>query len=289
MLLLTSSPPDIWHDANALTLMGIVVAIIFGVAGLIVGIFAVIYPIRNQKRKIEWWCVSEAPVVTFDKTMTSRIQVLLDGKPAEHTRLRVIEVKNTGNTVRSEDYFEPLIFEFSEEVISGEVLDTGLKNPIKPSDHGSFLTLGLKSVQLPPFPLRRGEAIRFAVLLKGESKLNVRGRIDGAITEFDPLGPTVSVRAIKIRLIPVMINVLLILLGIGLILFFSQYPLPGDVQKGGADPFGGALGPNTSTIVGNSAALIGVGLCLSGLGTAVFILTFLNLAIKIIGRKGGGR
>lgn len=212
--------------------MGIVVAIIFGVAGLAVGVFAAIYPVRKQRREIEYWQVSDAPIVTLNDTMASRIQVLLDGKPAEHARLRVIEVRNIGNTVRSEDYFEPLIFEFDEEVIGGEVLDTGPKNPIKPSDRGSFLTLGPKSVQFPLFPLRQGEAIRFSVLLKGQSKLSVRGRIDGTITEFDPLEQTVLVTR-NFRLRPggaTIYGLLMFLIGAGLLLYFSQNPLPGDVQ-----------------------------------------------------------
>ncbi len=186
LLLLLLSPPDIWHDANALTLISIAVAIVFGIAGFSVGIFAAIYPVRRQRRKLEYWRVSDAPIVTVHETMGKKIQVLLNGKSSEQIRLYVIEVKNRENTVRSEDYFEPLTFEFDEEVIGAEILDTWPKNLIKISDRGSFLKLESKSVQLPSFPLNHGESIRLSVLLKGESKLTVRGRIDGAITEFDP-------------------------------------------------------------------------------------------------------
>src|SRR5450759_201193 len=101
-----SQPTDIWQDPIALAWIAIAVAVIIGVIGVAAAIFAAMYPVRKQQRKIEFLRVSDAPIVTLNKTLASRIQILLDGKPAEHARLCVIEVRNTRNTVRSEDYFE---------------------------------------------------------------------------------------------------------------------------------------------------------------------------------------
>jgi hypothetical protein len=284
-----SLPPDIWHDPIALALIAIGVAAVIGVAGVVATILAAIYPVRKQQRKIEFWHVSEAPIATLNETLASRIQVLLDGKPAEHARLRVIEVRNTGNTVRSEDYFEPLTFEFDEEVIGGEVLDTGPKTPIKPSDRRSFLTLGPKSVQLPPFPLRHSESIRFSVLLKGESKLRVRGRMDGTITEFDPLTQTVPVTSnIRLRLRAATIfGLLMFLIGGGLQFYYSQNLLSGDLQPVVSPGIG-----RTEAIAGNTSWVLFLGLLLFVAGFSMLVytlLTYLNPHIKALWSKVGGR
>src|SRR5438309_661324 len=144
---LAAQPPDIWHDPNALTLMGIGA----GILGAIATIGAAIYTVRQGriKRRIEYQVVSDTPIVTVDSTMAGKVQILFNGQSAETTRVLVLKVRNVGNSsIHKEDYFEPLTFEFGSEIISADVLGTEPPTLLKPEARKNFLTLGKQSIQL---------------------------------------------------------------------------------------------------------------------------------------------
>ncbi len=182
-----SPQPDIWHDPLLLTALGIIATLLAG----LIGAFAAYWIYRKQqvKKEITYQRISEAPIVTVNKDVASRVDVLLDGKPTKGVRLLVFEVKNVGSSaVKGEDYFEPVTFHFDGEVVGGEVLKTQPKEFLEPSQLASFLTFKERALQLSTCPLNPGDAITFSVFIEGEGKADVRGRINtGTITEFDPV------------------------------------------------------------------------------------------------------
>ena len=113
-----SSQSDIWQDPYAPAWIGIIV----GAVGIAVAIWAAMYQVRKQriKREIIYQKISEAPIVTVNNDIATRVEVLVDGKPAKGVWLLVFEVKNVeSGAVKGEDYFEPLTFHFDGEVIGG--------------------------------------------------------------------------------------------------------------------------------------------------------------------------
>jgi hypothetical protein len=189
-VLQTAPPNDIWNDPNALTLISIGVAVVLGIGGIATGIWAAFYQDRKQRlrKEITYERVSAAPIVTVNPYGAHRIKVLLDDKPAERINVLVFKVRNTGAlSVKDVDYFEPLVFDFDGQVVSGEVLETEPENLLKALPD-SFLKLKGQQVQLLAFSLNPGNAITFSVLVEGEDNVkSVLGRIDGGeVIEFNP-------------------------------------------------------------------------------------------------------
>lgn len=212
-----SSQSDIWHDPYAPAWIGIML----GIIAIAVAIWSAMYQVRKQreKKEITYQRISEAPIVTVNNDIASRVEVLLDGKPAKEVRLVVFEVKNVGySAVKGEDYFEPLIFHFDNEVVGGEVLKTKPNEFLEPSRLASFLTFKGKAVQLSACPLNPGDAITFSVFIEGEGQVDVRGRINtGEIREFDPIRERERQQKRLRRLYGLMTTITLLLVAPGII------------------------------------------------------------------------
>lgn len=191
-MLLAQQPPNIWQDPNAIGLIGIGVGIAAIIIGAIVTIAASIYQVRQArtKRKLEYQIISNAPIVTVNKAVTGRgnIEILLDGKPIKNARMVILQIKNTGNTsIKKDDYFEQIKFEFSSKIINADILETEPANLIPPEDIKNFLTLDSQSIELPPISLNRQDSITISTILEGKTIMNVRGRLDqGIVAELQP-------------------------------------------------------------------------------------------------------
>jgi|GEM_PF-5645168 hypothetical protein len=180
---------DIWHDQYALTLISLGSGFAFGIMGLIVGVWGAVYQVRKQRvyRELAYTVVSNGPLVGGEK-FPGRVKIFLDGQIDKNMQLIILEVKNTGTTsVKKDDYFESLHFEFDKEVVAASVTDTIPPRLISPSLLDNFPIVMFKAIELPDFSLNPDDMIRLSVFLKGKSSVRHRGRIDqGKVKEFFP-------------------------------------------------------------------------------------------------------
>src|SRR5260370_33571050 len=126
IILSTTPPADFWHDTfgqfittNAVTFGSSLIAALIGA-----GIAIWIYQKQRSKKEISYEIVSDAPVLSIDQKLASRVKIELDGNLVKEVTLVVFRVSNTGNTaVDDKDYKEPLMFTFStRKNISSEVI-----------------------------------------------------------------------------------------------------------------------------------------------------------------------
>jgi hypothetical protein len=218
-----SSQLGIWDNPYTVAWLGIVV----GVFGIAVAIWAAVYQVQKQrvKKELIYQKISEAPIVTVNSDVASRVEVLLDGKSAKGVRLLVFAVKNVGSgAVTVKDYFEPLTFHFDVEVVGGEVLKTEPGAFLDPSQFASFLIFKERAVQLSACPLNPGDAITFSIFIEGEGLPVVHGRINsGTIREFDPITEQTRKQKRLNRFLSVTTTATLILILPGFIYFFYEY------------------------------------------------------------------
>src|SRR6266566_3647390 len=207
-------PPDIWHDPNAIGLMGLGIGIATIVVGAAVAIAIGTYQVRKQRPHRE---ITYYPVVLNVPVTAMNIEILMNGKRIPNARFTILKVQNTGDiSVREQDYFEAIAVEFPDtEILSVETYETKPTSLINPSryttyaeaiDNGAsrprptrvtlppkstspkpFFTVEPHTIKLPNFPLNPGEFISFKVTLKGESRIQRRGRLNqGEIVESSP-------------------------------------------------------------------------------------------------------
>jgi hypothetical protein len=193
LTILSATPaPDFWHDpfgqfiaTNAVTFISTIIAAIIG------GVIAIwIYRKQRSKKEISYQIVSDAPVLSIDQTLASRVKIELDGNPVKEVTLVVFKISNTGKAaVDDKDYKEPLIFTFAtRKVISSEVVETEPKDLVDAPTRKIFIplpTLGQNFIEFPKFLLNPKESVTFSVLLDGaKDEISKKGRIiDGNIIQ----------------------------------------------------------------------------------------------------------
>ncbi|HWS85201.1 MAG TPA: hypothetical protein VN207_13180 [Ktedonobacteraceae bacterium] len=190
----TTPTPDFWHNpfgqfitTNAVTFFSTIIGAVIG------GIIAIwIYQRQRSKKEISYQIVSDAPVLSIDQALASRVKIELDGKPVKEVTLVVFKVSNTGNTaVDDKDYKEPLTFTFAtRKVISSEVVETEPKDLIDEPTRKKFIllpTTGQDFIEFPKFLLNSKQSVTFSVLLDGaKDEISKKGRIiDGNIIQLN--------------------------------------------------------------------------------------------------------
>jgi hypothetical protein len=184
--MLAGQPPDIWHDPNAIALMGLGLAIATIVIGAIVAVAVGIYQVRQGRirRKLVYQTLSNAPIVSVNSAVADQVEIdiRVKGTLVKNARLLIVNIKNAGKaSIHEIDYFEPLTFEFDTKVLQASVLETTPPTLINPSDLPTFLMLTPQSVQFPKFPLNPNDSIQISILLERKGTLKARGRLDQGI------------------------------------------------------------------------------------------------------------
>ena len=114
---LAEQPPDIWHDPNAIGLMGLGI----GFAAILVAIAIGIYQVRQGRirRKLVYQTLSNAPIVSVNSAVADQVEIdiRVKGTLVKNARLLIVNIKNAGKaSIHASDYFEPLTFEFDTKV-----------------------------------------------------------------------------------------------------------------------------------------------------------------------------
>src|SRR5258708_39410410 len=115
---LAGQPPDIWHDPNAIGLMGLGI----GVAAILVAIVVGIYQVRQGRirRKLVYQTLSNAPIVSVNSAVADQVEIdiRVKGVLVKNARLLIVNIKNAGKaSIHTSDYFERLTFEFDIKVL----------------------------------------------------------------------------------------------------------------------------------------------------------------------------
>lgn len=117
--------------------IGVLVAIVLGT----IAIVAAFMQIKKAHRRkiIAYDIVSDAPIVTINDEIKSRVKILLDNNLIEDARLVVIELLNAGDApIQNTDYENnsPITFDFGAgaEVLNVDPLEAKPKS-LKPSFH----------------------------------------------------------------------------------------------------------------------------------------------------------
>src|SRR5689334_4396632 len=96
--------------------VGIVVAIIIGIATIVSTVVITIWAVRKQrgKKTIMYQVVSDAPVISMDKSVQDKFEVRLNGIVVHNARLLVLKLWNSGDiAIKQDDYDEPITVEFA--------------------------------------------------------------------------------------------------------------------------------------------------------------------------------
>ena len=199
LFFITSSPFD-FMNSPVWQLIIQLLAMIGSLATLLAFYLAVReYRQRQQRsrKELAYTTISNTPIINVNKMLEGKIEIRFDNNPIKDAKLIVMRVWNSGKTsVRREDYFEPLKFEFEKGLIlSADVVETHTKDLLDSRDLTTFLKSKGNVVELPEFPFNPGDSISFSILLSGSGTFQKSGRLDqGAIAYYDEQKAT-SVRS----------------------------------------------------------------------------------------------
>jgi hypothetical protein len=217
----TSSPLSInpLQDAGW---VGVIVAIVIGIATIGTTVAITIWAVRKQRnqKEVMYQVVSDVPIVSISEEVIGRVKILFDGFLIEDMNLLVLKVWNSGSVaVKRDDFDEPITFEFEgRKLVGSEILSMNPSDLIDSKDTNNFLTFGTETIQLQKFLLNPKDEVNLKVLLK-EFAGRVKGRariVDGKIKEFDP-NNRVSIFPLGLLL---MIILAIVLFSVGLIYAF---------------------------------------------------------------------
>src|SRR5260221_8013192 len=139
-VLLDMSLPDFLHDPNAIATW---VGAAFGILGVGVAIFGIVYPLRNQRNRKEITCQvrADSPVVSVNEEVKERIKIEFDGQKVEEMSFVILKIWNSGDvSVKPSDYIDSIIFDFEDrEVLDVSIVSMEPGSLIKPEDLQKFL------------------------------------------------------------------------------------------------------------------------------------------------------
>lgn len=186
---------------------------------LFVGIITVVISIllyRKQRRRklLTYQIVSDTPVLSAERELADKVQVLFNGKPVDDARLVVLRLWNAGNeSIKTEDYDQqtPIVIDFGEntEVLDAEILETSPAS-IKMRQLLSIAS-DIAAILLQPLLLNSKDSITVKVLLsRFTGTIQVNARIDG-VKEILSYRPGIP-RELKIVVIVACAVIILLLL-----------------------------------------------------------------------------
>jgi len=132
-------------------------------AALAICVSFIIYRLNRKRKALSYRIVTKTTLFDIDREIGSRVQVLLDGEPADKIGLVLIDIENTGNEpIRPDDFIKPLIFTFAPgtRVISADVTAT------KPDNLDATVSFEASNVTVEPLLMNAGDQMSIKVLLR---------------------------------------------------------------------------------------------------------------------------
>ncbi|ADW68598.1 hypothetical protein [Granulicella tundricola] len=123
--------------------------------------------LNKKKKTLSYEILRNDRLFKLNLNLENRIQITVDGSPAEDIRLVIVDIQNTGNEPIKRDEFDmPLRFNFGNgaEIVAARVLST------KPADLGALIETGKTDVTLQPLLLNKGDGLSVEILVTGQSR-----------------------------------------------------------------------------------------------------------------------
>ena len=158
------------HDPVLDLIIGIIVTIV---------VAFVVYLKQRSRKEIAYDVIANTPVLSIDKEVKGKLQVLYEGKPIDDARLVVLRIWNSGKSpISSIDYERPLTFDFGEnsEVLDATIIET------KPPDlkEDAAIEKSLNKAIVKPLLLNSNNSIKLKVLLTNfGGNIKASARISG--------------------------------------------------------------------------------------------------------------
>jgi hypothetical protein len=143
--------------------------------------------------------ISNTSLLSIDKEVKGKIQVLYNGKPVDDVRQVVLKLWNYRQaTIEPKDYVLPIVFDFGDKA---EILDTPFIDTIPPDLKKEVdLTASSNTLTLKPVLLHGKDSVTIKVILTKFDKLEVSARINGVrqgIITVEELPSKKRIRAIE--------------------------------------------------------------------------------------------
>lgn len=152
------------------------------VAGILIGSFVAVWIFRAQRtrRELSFGVLSARTLISVHNSLTSRVNVTLDGRSVQDVSLVVFALKNSGNVpIQPADFQRSIFFRFasSTSLLSVEVARRS------PPNLEALLVVDGDVASLSPTLLNPGEHVVFQALIAGrDQSVNCDCRIEGIST-----------------------------------------------------------------------------------------------------------
>lgn len=165
---------ELWHDP-VWQAIGVIVAIIFGLATLLLSLFTA-YLVR-RKKALTYDILSLTPLATVNDNLEGRLQILFDGRSVSNVQLALIRFTNSGNVpVSSDDYERPISIQVDD---NARILSAGVTKTV-PKSINPTIKFDKTCVTIAPVLLNKGDSITIKLLVANfEGNISVIGRVVG--------------------------------------------------------------------------------------------------------------
>jgi hypothetical protein len=237
MILFDATPqsPDFWTNP-AWTAIGVGVAILFGIVGIILWIFE---RRKSEKRKeITFQILSDTPIASINQAVKDQVELRFQGKKVEDLHLVVLKLRNVGNVaIEKTDFVEPIKFEFpGRKYLTGEVLSCEPEEVLNVKERNEFFKPGLEDVLLAPVLFNSTDEMTLKLLITGQGKIKGTARIiGGKLAEIDlnSQHPTIKISkalAFFASLLGVFMLIFAFFVGWALLALLMEKPFPSDTS-----------------------------------------------------------
>lgn len=157
--------------------IGVVVAVVFGFASLIVAIVTV--QISRRRKSLGYGILPTTSLVTIHEEARDKVQLLFDNVPVTNVQLLRIFLANTGNvSIRKDDFLIPinLTFGSSTKILSATIARTSPAGLEKTTT----ISHAQRDVEIAPLHMNSEDWLEVSVLVTDfGGGVSVNGRVNG--------------------------------------------------------------------------------------------------------------
>jgi hypothetical protein len=148
----------LWRDPIWQSI-GVVVAVLFGVATLLLGIITIL--LTRRRKALTYEILSTTPLAAVHDDVGGRLQVVFDGQVVRNVQLALIKFTNSGNVpIRADEYERPVRLIVNE---NARILTAGITETF-PDSLKASIENDQTSALIAPVLLNKGDSITVKLL-----------------------------------------------------------------------------------------------------------------------------